>query len=189
MGRLVVGAAGMSLSSEQGAWRRPPGKEGFGRHGRDRRQRGSSPSWLAAAKPDVDTQRSPWPWGEDGCTVQGVLEILGVPYTHSGVLASALAQLDEDKSPGGLRPKARASIVAPWQVCSMSQDLAPRRTSMRAALRHQANLQKVSRSGVFIVRKGAILGRPRNSPTAHGNSASGRSSENSLRSRGVDPLA
>ncbi len=29
-------------------------------------------------------------WGEDGC-VQGVLELLGVPYTHSGVLASALA--------------------------------------------------------------------------------------------------
>ena len=29
-------------------------------------------------------------WGEDGC-VQGLLEWLGVPYTHSGVLASALA--------------------------------------------------------------------------------------------------
>lgn len=30
------------------------------------------------------------PIGEDGC-VQGVLEIIGIPYTHSGVLASALA--------------------------------------------------------------------------------------------------
>lgn len=29
-------------------------------------------------------------WGEDGC-VQGVLEWLGVPYSHSGVLSSALA--------------------------------------------------------------------------------------------------
>jgi D-alanine-D-alanine ligase len=29
-------------------------------------------------------------WGEDGC-VQGLLEVLGIPYTHSGVLASALA--------------------------------------------------------------------------------------------------
>lgn len=29
-------------------------------------------------------------WGEDGC-IQGVLEILGIPYTHSGVRASALA--------------------------------------------------------------------------------------------------
>ena len=29
-------------------------------------------------------------YGEDGC-VQGLLELLGIPYTHSGVLASALA--------------------------------------------------------------------------------------------------
>jgi D-alanine-D-alanine ligase len=29
-------------------------------------------------------------WGEDGC-VQGLLDILGIPYTHSGRLASALA--------------------------------------------------------------------------------------------------
>ena len=29
-------------------------------------------------------------WGEDGC-VQGILEWLKIPYTHSGVLASALA--------------------------------------------------------------------------------------------------
>jgi len=29
-------------------------------------------------------------WGEDGC-VQGILEWLRIPYTHSGVLASALA--------------------------------------------------------------------------------------------------
>jgi D-alanine-D-alanine ligase len=36
------------------------------------------------------------PWGEDGC-VQGILEVMGIPYTHSGVLASALA-MDKDKS-------------------------------------------------------------------------------------------
>ena len=29
-------------------------------------------------------------YGEDGC-VQGILNILGIPYTHSGILASALA--------------------------------------------------------------------------------------------------
>ncbi|MGF1611184.1 MAG: D-alanine--D-alanine ligase [Kiloniellales bacterium] len=29
-------------------------------------------------------------WGEDGC-IQGILEYLAIPYTHSGVLASALA--------------------------------------------------------------------------------------------------
>ena len=30
------------------------------------------------------------PWGEDG-TIQGLLEVMGIPYTGSGVLASALA--------------------------------------------------------------------------------------------------
>jgi len=35
-------------------------------------------------------------WGEDGC-VQGVLETLAIPYTHSGVLASALA-MDKTKA-------------------------------------------------------------------------------------------
>ncbi len=35
-------------------------------------------------------------WGEDGC-VQGILEWLKIPYTHSGVLASALA-MDKQKS-------------------------------------------------------------------------------------------
>jgi D-alanine-D-alanine ligase len=33
-------------------------------------------------------------FGEDGC-VQGVLEVLGIPYTHSGVLASSLAMHKE----------------------------------------------------------------------------------------------
>ncbi len=35
-------------------------------------------------------------WGEDGC-VQGMLEWLGIPYSHSGVLASALA-MDKQRS-------------------------------------------------------------------------------------------
>jgi len=35
-------------------------------------------------------------WGEDGC-VQGTLEWLGIPYTHSGVLASALA-MDKERA-------------------------------------------------------------------------------------------
>jgi D-alanine-D-alanine ligase len=40
--------------------------------------------------PDVVFNALHGRWGEDGC-VQGVLDILGVPYTHSGLLASALA--------------------------------------------------------------------------------------------------
>jgi len=35
-------------------------------------------------------------WGEDGC-VQGLLEWIGVPYSHSGVLASALA-MDKERT-------------------------------------------------------------------------------------------
>ncbi|WP_298913563.1 D-alanine--D-alanine ligase [uncultured Roseobacter sp.] len=35
-------------------------------------------------------------WGEDGC-VQGLLEWLGMPYSHSGVLSSALA-MDKQRS-------------------------------------------------------------------------------------------
>ncbi len=51
---------------------------------------------LDQAKPDVALNALHGPWGEDGC-VQGILEIMGIPYTHSGVLASALA-MNKDKS-------------------------------------------------------------------------------------------
>jgi D-alanine-D-alanine ligase len=47
-------------------------------------------SALTDAKPDVALNVLHGRPGEDG-TLQGLLEILGVPYTHSGVLASALA--------------------------------------------------------------------------------------------------
>ncbi len=45
---------------------------------------------LAELKPDVAFNALHGKVGEDG-TIQGVLEVLGIPYTHSGVLASALA--------------------------------------------------------------------------------------------------
>ncbi len=45
---------------------------------------------LARLKPDVVFNALHGPFGEDG-TVQGLLEIMGIPYTHSGVLASSLA--------------------------------------------------------------------------------------------------
>jgi len=45
---------------------------------------------LTRLKPDVAFNALHGPFGEDGC-VQGILEFLGIPYTHSGVLASALA--------------------------------------------------------------------------------------------------
>ena len=45
---------------------------------------------LRALKPDVALNVLHGRPGEDG-TLQGMLEILGIPYSHSGVLASALA--------------------------------------------------------------------------------------------------
>lgn len=45
---------------------------------------------LADAAPDVVFNGLHGEWGEDG-KVQGILEHYGAPYTHSGVLASALA--------------------------------------------------------------------------------------------------
>lgn len=51
---------------------------------------------LKALKPDVAFNGLHGRFGEDG-TIQGVLEILGIPYTHSGVLASALA-IRKDKA-------------------------------------------------------------------------------------------
>jgi D-alanine-D-alanine ligase len=45
---------------------------------------------LTALKPDVALNLLHGVPGEDG-TIQGLLEILGIPYSHSGVLASALA--------------------------------------------------------------------------------------------------
>ena len=51
---------------------------------------------LRAANPDVVFNALHGRWGEDGC-VQGILEWLKIPYTHSGVLASALA-MDKERS-------------------------------------------------------------------------------------------
>jgi D-alanine-D-alanine ligase len=45
---------------------------------------------LAALRPEVVFNALHGRGGEDGC-VQGILQVLGIPYTHSGVRASALA--------------------------------------------------------------------------------------------------
>jgi D-alanine-D-alanine ligase len=51
---------------------------------------------LAELKPDVAFNALHGPFGEDG-TIQGILEYLELPYTHSGVLASALA-MDKEQA-------------------------------------------------------------------------------------------
>ena len=63
---------------------------------------------LSGLKPDVCFNALHGEWGEDGC-VQGVLETLAIPYTHCGVLASALA-MDKAKSKAVL---AAAGVVVP----------------------------------------------------------------------------
>jgi len=63
---------------------------------------------LDGLKPDVAFNALHGAWGEDGC-VQGILETLGIPYTHSGVLASALA-MDKAKAKAVL---AAANVAVP----------------------------------------------------------------------------
>ena len=53
-------------------------------------------SVLSDLRPDVAFNALHGPFGEDG-TIQGVLEFLNIPYTHSGVLASALA-MNKDRA-------------------------------------------------------------------------------------------
>ncbi|MBO6902455.1 MAG: D-alanine--D-alanine ligase [Rhizobiaceae bacterium] len=51
---------------------------------------------LKRLDPDVAFNALHGPFGEDG-TIQGILEYLQIPYTHSGVLASALA-MDKERA-------------------------------------------------------------------------------------------
>ena len=89
-------------------------------------------SALVAAKPDVVFNALHGRWGEDGC-VQGILEWLAIPYTHSGVLASALAM---DKT------RAKQVFAAAGLPVARGHDRLPRAcaggASDGAALRGQA---------------------------------------------------
>ena len=73
---------------------------------------------LQEIKPDVVFNALHGRWGEDGC-VQGVLEWLRLPYTHSGVLASALA-MDKTRSKAAYRaaglPVVESVIAAKSEV-------------------------------------------------------------------------
>lgn len=57
------------------------------------------------------------PWGEDG-TVQGMLELVGVPYVGSGVLSSALCM---DKHAVKTLLAAAGIPVAPWNTVTRGQ--------------------------------------------------------------------
>ncbi len=81
---------------------------------------------LKEVSPDVVFNSLHGPLGEDG-TVQGVLEILQIPYTHSGVLASALA-MNKELSKAAFRaagiPVAEHKIV-PRSVAAKAHVMEP----------------------------------------------------------------
>lgn len=64
-------------------------------------------------KPDVAFNALHGPYGEDGA-IQGILEFLDIPYTHSGVMASALA-MDKERAKTVVRragvPVAEAKVL------------------------------------------------------------------------------
>lgn len=103
---------------------------------------------LTALKPDVCFNALHGVWGEDGC-VQGVLETLGLPYTHSGVLASALA-MDKAKAKAVM---AAAGVTVPGGgLFNRHRAAADHVMAPPYVVKPNAEGSSV---GVFIVRDGA----------------------------------
>lgn len=102
---------------------------------------------LTAMRPDVAFNALHGPVGEDG-TIQGILEFLQIPYTHSGVLASALAMN---------KPKAK-TIMAKAGVAVAEHKLVTREAASRSHAMPPPYVIKPtsegSSFGVLIVRKG-----------------------------------
>ena len=109
--------------------------------GRDLAQR------IDETTPDVVFNALHGQWGEDGC-VQGMLEVIGVPYTHSGVLASSLA-MDKQRAKAVFE---EAGIAAP-EGKIVSRDAAASGSVMAAPYVVKPNNQGSS-VGVFIIREG-----------------------------------
>jgi D-alanine-D-alanine ligase len=102
---------------------------------------------LQALKPDVAFNAMHGPFGEDGC-MQGILEMLRIPYTHSGVLASALAMR-----------KDRAKVLASASGVLVAEGITVSR--FEVAKRHVMEPPYVAKPvgngssfGVFIVKEG-----------------------------------
>ncbi|MCY1648545.1 D-alanine--D-alanine ligase [Caulobacter sp. SL161] len=103
---------------------------------------------LTATKPDMVFNALHGEWGEDGC-VQGVLETLKLPYTHSGVLASALA-MDKAKAKAVL---AAAGVTVPGGGLFNRHDVA-RDHVLQPPYVVKPNAEGSS-VGVFIIKEGA----------------------------------
>lgn len=102
---------------------------------------------LADLKPDVAFNALHGPWGEDGC-VQGLLEVLELPYTHSGVLASALA-IDKQRAKHLLANTGMP--VAEGRVVTREEAASAHAMDVPYVIKP---LDQGSSIGVFIVREG-----------------------------------
>ncbi|MDK3017977.1 D-alanine--D-alanine ligase [Pseudodonghicola flavimaris] len=98
--------------------------------------------------PDVVFNALHGRWGEDGC-VQGLLEWLRIPYTHSGVLASALA-MDKERSKEAYR--AAGLPVVDSLLCDKAE--ACQRHMMAPPYVIKPN-REGSSVGVYLVQEGA----------------------------------
>jgi D-alanine-D-alanine ligase len=101
---------------------------------------------LQTLKPDVALNLLHGHPGEDG-TLQGILEIVGVPYTHSGVLASAMA-MQKDLAKVVMRA---AGIPVPGGMIVSRQAAAKSHVLERPYVLKPVN--EGSSVGVFIVTK------------------------------------
>lgn len=106
------------------------------------------PVRLAEIQPDVCFNALHGRWGEDGC-VQGILEWLRIPYTHSGVLASALA-MDKAKAK---EVYAAAGLPIVQSVLARRDDVAKAHVLPPPYVVKPNN--EGSSVGVYIVREGA----------------------------------
>ena len=101
---------------------------------------------LSEVAPEVCFNALHGRWGEDGC-VQGVLELLQLPYTHSGVLPSALAMHKE---------RAKEVMRAAGVPVAQGRVVSRREAANQHALQRPYVLKPVSEGssvGVFIVRE------------------------------------
>jgi len=102
---------------------------------------------LADAKPDAVFNALHGRWGEDGC-VQGLLELMEIPYTHSGVLASAVAMHKEH---------AKSAFRAAGLPLAKSILVDRRRAAESHPMKPPYVVKPVNQGssvGVFIVREG-----------------------------------
>ena len=109
---------------------------------------GENPSQqLIDAEPECVFNALHGRWGEDGC-IQGLLELLRIPYTHSGVLASALA----------MHKQRTKDVYRAAGIPIVKSIVADRREAGREHLMEPPYVIKPvnegSSVGVYIIRKG-----------------------------------